>query len=115
MVAFSDEETHDPKPPHRQNRLCGSKSVWQVIEKSPDFIDDRNPPVPDRSTQPEFRFRRNRMQPVLYIAVDTSSPTNDGINVTNRFDIFRFNLERWLNFENNNLGWYLERWIVEFN
>ena len=94
MVAFSDEETHDPKPPHRQNRLCGSKSVWQVIEKSPDFIDDRNPPVPDRSTQPEFRFRRNRMQPVLYIAVDTSSPTNDGINVTNRFDIFRFNLER---------------------
>lgn len=53
----------------------------KVIEQSPDFADDRNPPVPDQSTEPEFHFRRNRMLPVLYIAIDTSAPTNSSNNV----------------------------------
>ena len=77
IVGFSDKTSHDRRPPHRQNRLCGSTSSWEIISQSPDII-ITSPLPPGANTKPTFRIQRNLMLPVVIIAFDTSFPTSLG-------------------------------------
>lgn len=74
VTGFSTKEDHDRLPPHRQNRLCGAKSSSEVVFASPDFIDVT--PNPSQDTKPNFNVVQNLMLPMVYIAIDTSYPSN---------------------------------------
>ena len=76
MTSFSDRGRNDLLAPHRQNRLCGWKSAWEVIEQSVDFAGDRNPPAEGKFKEPVIRYKQNLMLPVIYIAIDISNPVN---------------------------------------
>ncbi|XP_032784296.2 calcium-activated chloride channel regulator 1 [Daphnia magna] len=74
VIGFSEKDKHDRRPPHRQNRLCNSKSSAEVMANSPDF--NNVPPNPGQVTTPEFQLLKNLMLPVVYVAMDTSFPAN---------------------------------------
>uniref|UniRef100_A0A0P5UIX1 Calcium-activated chloride channel regulator 1 n=1 Tax=Daphnia magna TaxID=35525 RepID=A0A0P5UIX1_9CRUS len=74
VIGFSEKDKHDRRPPHRQNRLCNSKSSAEVMANSPDF--NNVPPNPNQVTTPEFQLLKNLMLPVVYVAMDTSFPAN---------------------------------------
>ncbi len=74
VVEFSDIDNHDRRPPHRQNRLCGSKSSSEIIFGLPDFKDIT--PSPNQNTVPAFTYIKNPMLPVVYLAIDKSMPTS---------------------------------------
>ncbi|XP_057379893.1 calcium-activated chloride channel regulator 1-like isoform X2 [Daphnia carinata] len=74
VIKFSEVGKHDRRPPHRQNRLCNSKSSGEVMANSPDF--NNVIPNPNQNTAPVFRLLKNLMLPVVYVAMDTSSPAN---------------------------------------
>ena len=75
VVDFSAESNHDRKPPHRQNRLCDSKSSSEIIFSLSDFADATA--NPDQDTVPTFRYIENPMLPVVYLAIDKSLPTSE--------------------------------------
>lgn len=80
MIGFSEISKHDKRPPHRQNRLCSSRSSSEIMANLPDF--SNVDPIPSQNTIPEFRQFQNKMIPVVYIAVDTSKPSNPNNTLT---------------------------------
>ncbi|XP_070559828.1 calcium-activated chloride channel regulator 1-like isoform X2 [Ptychodera flava] len=61
---------HNREAPNRQNQLCAGRSTWDVMSKSDDFIDGRNPPVPEDAvvdTMPVYRFVRSRERRVVLV------------------------------------------------
>jgi hypothetical protein len=77
VISFSKADKHDKKPPHRQNRLCSSRSSSEIMASLPDF--DSIAPIPGQDTKPEFQLLQNKMIPVVYLAIDKSQPSNPNI------------------------------------
>ncbi len=74
VTTFSKADKHDKRPPHRQNRLCSSRSSSEIMANLPDF--GSVTPSPGQDTKPEFRLLQNKMIPVVYLAIDKSQPSN---------------------------------------
>lgn len=73
VVGFSDDN-YDRRQPHRQNRLCGAKSSSEVIFASRDFANAE--PDPNQDTKPTFELLKNLMLPLVYVAIDSSTPSS---------------------------------------
>ncbi|XP_077983917.1 calcium-activated chloride channel regulator 1-like [Glandiceps talaboti] len=61
---------HNREAPNKHNRLCAGKSIWEVMSKSKDFINMKNPPVPEDTkvdTRPVFRFIQRRERRVVLV------------------------------------------------
>ncbi|XP_059504093.1 calcium-activated chloride channel regulator 1-like [Stegostoma tigrinum] len=43
VTKFCDDRTHNPEAPNMQNKMCNSRSTWDVISKSQDFRNNRSP------------------------------------------------------------------------
>ncbi|XP_046643221.1 calcium-activated chloride channel regulator 1-like isoform X2 [Daphnia pulicaria] len=100
VISFSKADKHDKKPPHRQNRLCSSRSSSEIMASLPDF--DSIAPIPGQDTKPEFQLLQNKMIPVVYLAIDKSQPSNPNITEPQQLNIFRkacSNLFRFLSEE----------------
>ncbi|EDV23896.1 uncharacterized protein TRIADDRAFT_57573 [Trichoplax adhaerens] len=70
---------HNPIPSTYQNIYCDSKSVWTVIKRHPDFVNDKNPPANIRSTIPKFRFVKS--EPLRIAMVLDKSGSMSGRNM----------------------------------
>lgn len=73
VIEFSSNPKHDRLPPHRQNRLCGSKSSEEIIFSLPEI--KNAPSNPNQDTKPKFEYFQ--MIPFVYVAIDTSKPSSE--------------------------------------
>ncbi|KAI9558300.1 hypothetical protein GHT06_015053 [Daphnia sinensis] len=95
VIGFSEKNKHDRRPPHRQNRLCNSKSSTEVMANSPDFYNIT--PNPSQATTPTFRLLKNLMLPVVYVAMDTSYPANPNNNNTQPQNLLKRGMKNFFN------------------
>ncbi|XP_071510783.1 calcium-activated chloride channel regulator 4-like [Diadema antillarum] len=81
---------HSSEAPTEQNRLCAGQSSWDIMLKSPDFLNNRNPPPPAVvDTTPSFTLMLYKNRTVLVIDRSNSMPDdeywNDVIRMSKRF------------------------------
>ncbi|XP_054750776.2 calcium-activated chloride channel regulator 1-like [Lytechinus pictus] len=81
---------HSSEAPTEQNRQCQGQSSWDVMLKSPDFLNDVNPPVTGMvDTTPTFTLIRQKLRTV--IVIDRSASMSDDevwqdvVRMTQRF------------------------------
>ncbi|KAM3915692.1 calcium-activated chloride channel regulator 1-like [Leptodactylus fuscus] len=79
VTDFCDSSTHNKEAPNLQNRMCNSRSTWDVIMDSADL--SSSPPQPDISPPvPSFTLLQNRDRVVtLVLDVSTSMILNNRI------------------------------------
>lgn len=59
---------HNREAPNKHNKLCDSRSAWDVMLETDDFIDDNNPPIEeDFDTTPTFRLVQARDRRVALV------------------------------------------------
>ncbi|XP_048776390.2 calcium-activated chloride channel regulator 1-like isoform X1 [Ostrea edulis] len=68
--------SHNVEPPNRHNRLCSHRSTWDVISKTPDFLNNANPPttLSDQQLTPQFIIFRAPSRRRRRLAVVLDSP-----------------------------------------
>nr|XP_039258075.1 calcium-activated chloride channel regulator 1-like isoform X1 [Styela clava] len=89
IVEFCDETNHNMNAPNQQNRLCGLRSVWDVIEESVDFQGNKNPPTEaSNKVDPIFsvKIAQASQRFVLVLDVSGSMAEIDGTSGETRFD-----------------------------
>ncbi|CAH1799912.1 unnamed protein product [Owenia fusiformis] len=86
ITSFCDNDPNDPntlhnrEAPNKQNQMCNSRSVWEVLREHGDFEKDFNPPRNVTSTVPEFRVvRQKEKKTVLVLDVSGSMGQNSRI------------------------------------
>jgi hypothetical protein len=77
---FCNDDTHNNATKHnydapsRHNRLCGHRSIWDVISSSPDFANGANSPRAGMDTQPVFTVvQAQAASRSLVLALDDSA------------------------------------------
>ena len=81
MVQFCDSTNHNRAAPNKQNRLCDSRSVWDVIQQSPDFSNGANPPITgDANTTPQFKVVQQATRKRIVFVLDVSGSMNDFVS-----------------------------------
>lgn len=86
IIDFCDDnvessEIHNTEAPDKHNRLCNSRSNWEIMREHPDFKDGKNPPQNISDVTPTIILAR--MKPIRVVMVlDTSGSmsTNDRIS-----------------------------------
>ncbi|ESO89263.1 hypothetical protein LOTGIDRAFT_229148 [Lottia gigantea] len=75
---LDSKRIHNYEAPNKQNRLCGQRSTWSVIQDSPDFKNNNNPPRDIPDTTPTFKVVKAAKTRRVVLALDTSgSMMND--------------------------------------
>nr|XP_039257971.1 calcium-activated chloride channel regulator 3A-1-like [Styela clava] len=89
ITQFCDANSHNRNAPNDQNRLCDLMSVWDVMENSIDFQENKNPPAGSvESLRPIFTIKmaQESQRFVLVLDVSGSMSTVDGDSGESRFD-----------------------------
>ena len=82
VVQFCDSTNHNKAAPNKQNRLCNSESVWDVILQSPDFSNAANPPVSGNvDATPRFKVVQQPTRKRIVLVLDTSGSMGDNVSV----------------------------------
>ncbi|ESO89264.1 hypothetical protein LOTGIDRAFT_229149 [Lottia gigantea] len=72
---------HNYEAPNKQNRLCGQRSTWSVIQDSPDFKNNNNPPRVIADTTPTFKVVKAAKTRRVVLAFDIAgNDAEEGIS-----------------------------------
>ncbi|GFO31308.1 calcium activated chloride channel [Plakobranchus ocellatus] len=76
------KRVHNYESPSRHNRLCGSRSTWDIIANSPDFVNGANSPKDGLDTTPVFKVARLATTRRMILALDTSNSMEEDNKLT---------------------------------
>lgn len=88
IIQFCDDDQsntstrHNYDAPSRHNRLCGHRSVWDVISSTADFANSANPSRPGVNTAPVFNVVQARRTRRMVLTLDTSASMVEDQKVT---------------------------------
>lgn len=84
IADFCDNNTadgstfHNIEAPNKLNRICGSRSSWEIMREHPDFKDGANPPRIVIDREPTFHITRVLSRRVVVVMDTSISMLNDG-------------------------------------
>ncbi|OCT84719.1 calcium-activated chloride channel regulator 1 [Xenopus laevis] len=86
---FCDESNHNIEAPTLQNKICNSRSTWDIIRKSPDII-STNPMESNYYPEPSFSFLqyKERVVTLLLDVSGTMANNNRTVRVFQAADVF---------------------------
>ncbi|XP_057365309.1 calcium-activated chloride channel regulator 1-like [Daphnia carinata] len=97
VVDFCENDqdlAHAFKAPNKHNAMCGSRSVWAVITRHPDFAMNNNPPSDILSIEPTFQIVRSGGSRFVLVA-DTSGSMNNYSRILRLYETSR----RWIKYD----------------
>ncbi|XP_072023459.1 calcium-activated chloride channel regulator 1-like [Amphiura filiformis] len=75
--SFDETNFHNSEAPNKHNRLCETKSAWEVMRGTSDFENENNPPTDgDADTRPDFILVQHTDIRVVLV-LDVSGSMND--------------------------------------
>ncbi|KAF2352326.1 Calcium-activated chloride channel N-terminal [Trinorchestia longiramus] len=87
---FCDDPTHNKVAPTKHNSLCGTRSTWEIIQGSVDFILGRNPVSnATRGLEPAIKFVKEEGPRYVLVIEDTAS-----MNLQRRWEYLRKAIRR---------------------